>query len=152
MSLSGWIRTLRYMSSSRRAANSKGRHDPTHAARAQRDAGLERGRTITKGMAFGSVAAVVIGGVYFSQAIPGHAATTRSSNGVAGAVAPAPAAAPQSQGDDSDDSNQSGDSGYSDDSGYANQAPAPAAAAPAAPVYVPAPAYTRAPVVSSGGS
>ena len=149
--MSGWIRTVEYMSNNRRAANSTGRHDPTRAARVQRDAGLERGRTITTGLAFGSVAAVVIGGVYFSQAIPGHAASTGSNNGVAGAVTPAPAA-PQSQGDDSGYSNQSGDSGYSDDSGYSNQAPAPAAAAPAAPVYAPAPAYNRAPVVSSGGS
>jgi len=32
-------------------SSSRGRHDPSHAARRQRDAGLERGRTITKGIA-----------------------------------------------------------------------------------------------------
>ncbi len=127
------------MSANRRAGNQQPRIDPTRAARLQRDAGIERARTITKGLAFGSVAAVACAGLYLSQALPGHAASstgTAGTNGTAGAATPAAPATVAPSGDNS-------------------QAPAysaPAYSAPAAPAYTPAPAYRQAPVVSSGSS
>ena len=123
------------MSAPRRAANSQRRTDPTRAARFQRDAGIERARSITKGVAFGSVAAVAVAGVYLSQALPGHTASPGSSTG----GATAPAAAP---------------TGSSDGSGSATQYPTqyPTGNAPAAPASAPTPAYNQAPVVSSGSS
>jgi len=118
------------MSANRRAGNHQQRVDPHRAARLQRDAGLERARSITKGLAFGSVAAVACAGLYLSQALPGHSTSAgTASNGTAGAATPgtAPAAGPST-----------GSSGsYS---------------SPAAPAYTPAPAYSQAPVVSSGSS
>ena len=38
---------------------------------------IERARSVTKGVAFGSVAAVAVAGVYLSQALPGHTADLR---------------------------------------------------------------------------
>ena len=122
------------MSANRRAGNQQPRIDPTRAARLQRDAGIERARTITKGLAFGSVAAVACAGLYLSQALPGHAASstgTAGTNGTAGAATPAAPATVAPSGDNSQ---------------------APAYSAPAAPAYTPAPAYRQAPVVSSGSS
>ena len=101
--------------------------DPTRAARLQRDAGLERGRSISKGVALASMAAVVVGGVYFSQALPGRSApaggTTAGAGGVAAAAVPANSPA----------------------GGGATSS------APSAPASTPAPAF-QAPVVSSGAS
>src|SRR5665213_3485998 len=90
--MSGSLRSLGTMTTSRRAAQPPRRPDPTRAARLQRDAGLERGRTITKGLAFGSVAAVAVAGIYLSQALPGHAASpgTTVPSGTSGAGATAP--------------------------------------------------------------
>jgi hypothetical protein len=117
------------MSTPRRAGHTAHRTDPTRAARLHRDAGTERGRSITKGIAFGSVAAVAVAGVYLSQALPGHSASPASStSGAAGAATPVSSGAGTSSG-----------SGAS----YA---------APSAPAYTPAPAYNQAPVVSSGSS
>jgi hypothetical protein len=110
-------------------SSSRGHHDPSHAARRQRDAGLERGRTITKGIAAASVAAVAVAGVYLSQALPGHSTSTSTPNsGSAGAVTPAdPSAAPS---DGSSSSGSSAGSGIS------------------TPASAPAPAYQQAPVTS----
>jgi len=109
------------MTSTRRSA---ARHpDPIRGARLHRDAALERSRTITKGIAFGSVAAVAVAGVYLSQALPGHAASTGT--GGSGAVTPSGA-----------DSSSSGSGSSS----------------PSAPAYTPAPAPSQQPVVSSGAS
>jgi len=118
------------MSTSRRSPRATPRTDPTRAARLQRDAGMERARSVTKGIAFGSVAAVAVAGVYLSQALPGHSASsTTSTGGSAGAATPAPASAP---------AYPSGDgSSYS---------------APSAPASAPSPAYSQQPVVSSGSS
>jgi len=71
------------MSTHRRAAN---RHDPHSQARLQRDAALERGRTVTKGMAAVSVAGVAALGLYLSQALPGHSATSTATTGSAGSA------------------------------------------------------------------
>ncbi len=118
------------MSTSRRAAPSTRRTDPTRAARLQRDAGIERARSVTKGIAFGSVAAVAVAGVYLTQALPGHSATANTStSGTSGAATPAGSPAPSSS--------SSGDG---------------SSASPSAPAYTPAPAYSQAPVVSSGSS
>ena len=107
-------------------SSSRGRQDPSHAARRQRDAGLERGRTVTKGIAAVSVAAVAAAGVYLSQALPGHSSSTSTStngSGAAGAATPvAPAATPA-------------------DGSSAN----PGISAPAS---APAPVYRQAPVTS----
>ncbi len=130
------------MSANRRAGNQQPRIDPTRAARLQRDAGIERARTITKGLAFGSVAAVACAGLYLSQALPGHAASstgTAGTTGTAGAATPAAPAAVAPSGDNSQSP------------AYSTPA-APAYSAPAAPAYTPAPAYRQAPVVSSGSS
>jgi len=116
------------MSAPRRAGSTP-RIDPTRAARLQRDAGIERARSISKGAAFASVAAVAVAGVYLSQALPGRSASTSSStSGTAGAATPAGSPAPVSSG-----------------------ASGGASSAPSAPAYTPAPAY-QAPVVSSGSS
>ena len=114
--------------------SSRGRQDPSYAARRQRDAGLERGRTITKGIAAASVAAVAAVGVYLSQALPGHAASTSTANsGTAGAASPVtPAATPD------DGSSSVPSDGSSASSGSSISAPASA----------PAPAYRQAPVTS----
>lgn len=119
------------MTSTRRSA---ARHpDPIRGARLQRDAALERSRTITKGIAFGSVAAVAVAGVYLSQALPGHAASTGT--GGSGAVTPSGA-----------DSSSSGSGSSS------VGASSPSATSPSAPAYTPAPAPSQQPVVSSGAS
>jgi hypothetical protein len=119
------------MSTSRRDPRSTNRTDPVRAARLQRDAATERVRSVTKGIAFASVAAVAVGGVYLSQAIPGHAATsTPTTSGSSGAVAPT--------GDDSSSGDDYGTGGGS--------------SAPSAPAAAPAPAYNQQPVVSSGSS
>ena len=121
------------MSSTRRSA---ARHpDPIRGARLQRDAALERSRTITKGIAFGSVAAVAVAGVYLSQALPGHAASTGT--GGSGAVTQSPSGADSS-------SSGSGSSSVG--------ASSPSATSPSAPAYTPAPAPSQQPVVSSGAS
>ena len=113
--------------------SSRGRQDPSYAARRQRDAGLERGRTITKGIAAASVAAVAAVGVYLSQALPGHAASTSTANSTAGAASPVtPAATP----DDGSSSVPSDGSSASSGSGIS------------APASAPAPAYRQAPVTS----
>ncbi len=106
--------------------NSRGRQDPSYAARQQRDAGLERGRTITKGIAAASVAAVAVAGVYLSQALPGHSSSTSTSTSGSGAATPV---AP-SDGSSSVSSGSSASSGIS------------------APASAPAPAYQQAPVTS----
>ncbi len=130
------------MSANRRAGNQQPRIDPTRAARLQRDAGIERARTITKGLAFGSVAAVACAGLYLSQALPGHAASSTGTAGTTGTAGAATPAAPAAVAP-SDDNSQS--------PAYSTPA-APAYSAPAAPAYTPAPAYRQAPVVSSGSS
>jgi len=114
------------MSTPRRATNSAGRPDPARAARLQRDAGLERGRSITKGVAFGSVAAVAVAGIYLSRALPGHAASpgTTVPSGTAGAAATSGA-------------------GSSSGSGAVQ-----AGSGISAPAAAPAPSYQQAPVVS----
>ena len=111
--------------------SSRGRQDPSYAARRQRDAGLERGRTITKGIAAASVAAVAAVGVYLSQALPGHAASTSTANsGTASPVTPAATPDDGSSSVPSDGSSASSGSGIS------------------APASAPAPAYRQAPVTS----
>lgn len=109
--------------------NSRGRQDPSYAARQQRDAGLERGRTITKGIAAASVAAVAVAGVYLSQALPGHSSSTSTSTSGSGAAGAATPVAP-SDGSSSVSSGSSASSGIS------------------APASAPAPAYQQAPVTS----
>ncbi len=130
------------MSTSRRTPDAFRRTDPARSARLQRDAGIERARSVTKGIAFGSVAAVAVAGVYLSQALPGHSASpTTSTGGAAGTPASSPGtatAAPGSSGGTSSTPAYSGGgSSYS---------------APSAPAYTPAPAYSQAPVASSGAS
>jgi hypothetical protein len=101
------------------------------AARLQRDAATERVRSVTKGIAFASVAAVAVGGVYLSQALPGHAATsTPTTSGSAGAAT-------------------STGAGTSSGDAYGNGG---GSSAPSAPAVAPAPAYNQQPVVSSGSS
>lgn len=118
------------MSTTRRAFRSTPRTDPTLAARLQRDAGMERARSVTKGIAFGSVAAVAVAGVYLSQVLPGHAASsTTSTSGSVGATTPSPASSSYPSGD--------GSTAYG---------------APTAPASAPTPAYAQQPVVSSGSS
>jgi len=116
--------------------------DPTRAARIQRDAAIERGRSLTKGIAFGSVAVVAVAGVYLSQALPGHTTTSTTTSGgstPAGAATPAGAGASSgaSSGTSSGGAYSGGSASYS---------------SPSAPAYTPAPAYSQAPVVSSGSS
>jgi hypothetical protein len=102
-------------------------------ARHQRDSAFERGRAITKGIAFGAVAAVAAAGVYLSQALPGHAASTGTSNsGAASTGTSGPAASGTSTG-----------SAGSSQGSVSSPAPAPAPA--------PAPTY-RQPRVVSGSS
>lgn len=118
------------MSTPRRAGNQPRRSDPTRTARLQRDAGFERGRAITKGIAFGSVAAVAVAGVYLSQSIPGHAAspgttTSGTTSGVGGTGAPVPGSG-----------TSSGSASASQGSGIS------------APASAPAPSYQQAPVTS----
>jgi hypothetical protein len=109
-------------------STSRSRKDPSHAARRQRDAGLERGRTITKGVAAASVAAVAAAGLYLSQALPGHSASTSTSgSGTAGAATPT--------------AQSGGSSSYSGSS-------AAAGTGISAPASAPAPAYQQAPVTS----
>ena len=110
-------------------SSSRGRQDPSHAARRQRDAGLERGRSLTKGIAAVSVAAVAATGVYLSQALPGHSASTPTST--AGAVGAATPVAPSS-----------GSSVGSSSGGSS------AGAGISTPAAAPAPAYQQAPVTS----
>ena len=120
------------MSAPRRAGTPSRHPDPTRAARLQRDAGVERGRNITKGIAYGSLASVVVAGVYLSQSLPGHAASPSSSRfSTASSGASAPAA---SQGPGSSD----GSAAASQASGISAPASAPA----------PAPTNQQAPVVS----
>jgi hypothetical protein len=120
------------MSTPRRATTSAGRPDPARAARLQRDAGLERGRTITKGVAFGSVAAVAVAGIYLSQALPGHAASpgTTVPSGTSGAGGTAGAGATSGAGSSS------------------GSGAVPAGSGISAPAAVPAPSNQQAPVVS----
>jgi len=129
MRMSGSIRSLTTMSTPRRAGTPPGRPDPNRAARLQRDAGLERSRSLTKGIAFGSVAAVAVAGVYLSQSLPGHAATPSSATSSGAATSGAGAAA----------SNSGGSSGYVAPGGGGVSAPAQA------PVQAP---VQQAPVVS----
>ena len=96
----------------------------------QRDAGMERARSVTKGIAFGSVAAVAVAGVYLSQALPGHAASSTPSSSSSDGTTTAPTSSPYQSGDD-------GSASY---------------AAPSAPAAAPTPAYSQQPVVSSGSS
>ena len=94
---------------------------------------MERSRSITKGLAFGSVAAVAVAGVYLSQALPGHAASTSTSNsGAAGAATPGAGAG----------------SAYSDP--YAGSS-AQSGSGISSPAAAPQPSYQQ-PTVSSGGS
>jgi len=124
--MSGSFRSLPPMSTTRRVGTSPRRPDPTRAARLQREAGFERSRTITKGVAFGSVAAVAAAGIYLSQALPGHTTSTGSTgSGATSAGASTPAAAVPS-----------GGSAASQGSGISTPAAAPT------------PAYQQAPVVS----
>jgi hypothetical protein len=116
------------MTTPRRAGAPPRRPDPNRAARLQRDAGLERSRSLTKGIAFGSVAAVAVAGVYLSQSLPGHAATPSASTS-SGAAAGSGAAS----------SNSGGSSGYEAPTGGGVSAPAQA------PVQAP---VQQAPVVS----
>ena len=127
ISLSGSLRSLWSMSTPRRAGTDPRRSDPTRTARLQRDAGFERGRAITKGIAFGSVAAVAVAGVYLSQSIPGHAASPGSSTSgtTSGVGAPVPGSG-----------TSSGSSSASQGSGIS------------APASAPAPSYQQAPVTS----
>ncbi|HVC66216.1 MAG TPA: hypothetical protein VND44_01310 [Acidimicrobiales bacterium] len=116
-----------------RRAGSIPRIDPTRTARLQRDAGIERARSISKGATFASLAAVAVAGVYLSQALPGRSTSTSSStSGSVGAATPAGSPAPVS-------------------SGGSVGAGSSTASAPSAPANTPAPAY-QAPVVSSGSS
>ena len=126
------------MSTPRRAGTQPRRSDPTRTARLQREAGFERGRAITKGIAFGSVAAVAVAGAYLSQSIPGHAAspgtsTSGSTSGVGGAGAPVPDGGASS-------GVSSGSSGGSATASQGSGISAPASA--------PAPSYQQAPVTS----
>jgi hypothetical protein len=88
---------------------------------------MARGRTITKGIAFGSVAAVAVAGVYLSQSLPGRAAssvssaagtTTSSSSGTTTGSAPT----------------STGPTGSSQGSGISAPSSRPAAATRQAPV------------------
>ena len=119
------------MSTPRRAGTQPSRTDPTRTARLQREAGFERGRTITKGIAFGSVAAVAVAGIYLSQALPGHAASpgTTVPSGTSGAGATAP----------------TGNTGAGSSYGSGG---AQAGSGISAPAAAPAPSYQQAPVVS----
>ncbi len=104
----------------------------------ERDAGIERVRSLTKGAAFASVAAVAVAGVYLSQALPGHSATSGgTTGGTTGAATPS--VSPASGG-------ASSSAGASSSGGGSSSY-----VAPSAPAYSPAPAY-QAPVVSSGSS
>ena len=116
------------MSTPRRATTSAGRPDPARAARLQRDAGLERGRSITKGVAFGSVAAVAVAGIYLSQALPGHAASPGTNTTVPAGTAGGGATT---------------GAGSSSGSGAVQ-----AGSGISAPAAAPAPSYQQAPVVS----
>lgn len=107
--------------------------DPNRAARLQRDAGIERTRSITKGLAFGSVAAVACAGLYFSQALPGHTASSGAgSTGAAGTAGAATSVGTRAV--------------------ALPASPSGSDSAPAAPAYTPAPAYNQRPVVTSGSS
>jgi hypothetical protein len=128
--MSGLLGSLTSMSPPRRAGISSRRTDPTSAARLHRANALKRGRSITKAIAFGSVAALAAVGVYVSQSLPGHAASpgpstsgtgtsTGASASATGATSGTPPAPDVSQG-----------SGIS------------------APASAPAPANQQAPVVS----
>jgi len=129
MWMSGSLPSLTTMSTPRGAGTPSLRRDPSRAARLQRDAGLERGRIITKGIAIGSVAAVAVAGVYLSQALPGHAASPSSStSGTTGVGASTPG--PVGSVDATGSAASSQGSGIS------------------APTSAPAPAYRQAPVVS----
>jgi len=126
------------MSTPRRAGTQPRRSDPTRTARLQREAGFERGRAITKGIAFGSVAAVAVAGAYLSQSIPGHAAspgtsTSGTTSGVGGTVAPVP---------------DSGTSGGTTSGASGGSASASQGSGLSAPASAPAPSYQQAPVTS----
>ena len=133
------------MTTPRRAGNEPRRPDPTRTARLQRDAGFERGRAITKGIAFGSVAAVAVAGVYLSQSLPGHAAspgtTTSGTTGGVGSTG-----APVSAGGSSGGASTGSSSGTSD--GTSSGSAASQGSGISAPASAPAPSYQQAPVTS----
>lgn len=58
--------------------------DPTRAVRLQRDAAIERSRSITKAIGVASVAAVAVFGVYVSRAFPGHSTTPAGATSASG--------------------------------------------------------------------
>jgi hypothetical protein len=62
----GWVAPSRYPG---------GHPHPDRLVRLRRDAAIERVRSLTKGAAVASVAAVAVLGVYMSRAAPGHAST-----------------------------------------------------------------------------
>lgn len=130
------------MSTPRHAGNQPRRSDPTRTARLQREAGFERGRAITKGIAFGSVAAVAVAGAYLSQTIPGHAAspgtsTSGTTSGVGGTAAPVPGSG-----------TSGGVSGGTSDGVSGGSAAASQGSGISAPASAPAPSYQQAPVTS----
>ena len=117
------------MSTHRSAA---ARRDPLGQARLERDAAVVRGRSITKGVAAASVAGVAAVGIYLSQALPGHTASSGTASSGGSAAAPA-------------------GSGAAPSAGAAAPAPSGSGAGFSAPSYTPAPSQYQAPV-SSGAS
>ena len=120
------------MTTPRRAGSSPFRSDPRGTARYQRDAALERSRSVTKGIAFASVAAVAAAGVYLSQSLPGHSATSTSSSTTPAGAGVVSGSSASSSGDDP--------------SGSVNPNSSGVAAPASAPVQ--APVGQQAPVVS----
>lgn len=113
------------MSRNLRTAGRPVRSDPNRQARLRRDTGLDRVRSITRGVAVASVAGAVAIGVYLGRAIPGHTSTPAGTpTGTSGTGTTAGSSA------------QGG--GYAGQSG---QGVAP-------PANAPTPSYQQAPVVS----
>ncbi len=71
--------TARQPGGARQPTRRPTRKDPTRAARLQRDAAFERSRSITKGIAVASVAAMAGLAAYVSHAFPGHSSTPTGS-------------------------------------------------------------------------
>jgi len=129
------------MTTPRRAGSSPFRSDPRGTARYQRDAALERSRSVTKGIAFASVAAVAAAGVYLSQSLPGHSATSTSSSTTPAGAGVVSGSSASSSGDD-----PSGSVNPNSTSGSVNPNSSGVSAPASAPVQ--APVGQQAPVVS----
>src|SRR5271165_226357 len=109
------------------------RSDPTRSARLLRDAALQRSRSITKGIAIGSVAVVAALAAYVSHAFPGHSSTPSGNSGTPSQSTNSSSGA-SSSGASSSGATQSSGGQSSGSSGVAPPSSAPSVSSGSAPV------------------